>query len=75
MSELGDALELHPKGLTVRFEVATGSRMLAVPSGYNAWRCALEARLTEEPSRGRANRQLIIEVASLLGVPEEGWRS
>jgi uncharacterized protein YggU (UPF0235/DUF167 family) len=30
----------------------------------------LKARLTEEPSMGRANRQLVEELARVLGVPE-----
>ena len=29
----------------------------------------LEARLTEEPTRGRANRQLVEELAEILSVP------
>jgi len=40
-----------------------------VPSGFNPWRKSLEARLTEEPTRGRANRQLIEALAEILGVP------
>jgi len=65
-----DALIAHPLGFTVRFEVLPGSSRLQVPSGFNPWRKALEARLTEEPSRGRANRQLVAELARILGVPE-----
>jgi uncharacterized protein (TIGR00251 family) len=66
---LRDALSPHPRGLTIRFEVAPGSSQLEVPSGFNPWRRALEARLTEEPSRGRANRQLTQEVARLFSLP------
>ena len=65
-----DALVAHSQGFTVRFEVVPGSSRLLVPSGFNPWRKALEARLTEEPSRGKANRQLVEELASILGVPE-----
>jgi len=46
-----------------------GSSHLLVPSGFNPWRKSLEARLTEEPTRGRANRQLIEALAEILGVP------
>ena len=46
-----------------------GSSRLLVPSGFNPWRKSLEARLTEEPTRGRANRQLIEALAEILGVP------
>ena len=68
MEKLTDALEPHPKGLTIRFEVAPGSKKLAVPSGFNPWRRSLEAKLTEEPTRGKANRQLIEAVADLFDV-------
>jgi len=41
-----------------------------VPSGFNPWRRALEARLIEGPVKGRANCQLTGEVARVLGVSE-----
>jgi uncharacterized protein (TIGR00251 family) len=69
LMDLRDALSPHPLGLTIRFEVAPGSSKLEVPSGFNPWRRALEARLTEEPSRGKANRQLTEEVARLFSLP------
>ncbi|HWQ20051.1 MAG TPA: DUF167 domain-containing protein [Methanotrichaceae archaeon] len=71
MEKLTDALEPHPKGLTMRFEVVPGSKKLAVPSGFNPWRRSLEAKLTEEPSRGKANRQLVEAVADLFGIQED----
>jgi uncharacterized protein len=71
MEKLTDALEPHPKGLTIRFEVVPGSKKLAVPSGFNPWRKSLEAKLTEEPTRGKANRQLIEAVAELFGIAAE----
>ncbi len=68
--ELHEAVEPHPRGCIIRFEVVAGSSRMAVPSGFNPWRRSLEARLIEEPSRGRANRQLIEEVARVLGISE-----
>ena len=70
--DYADALDSHPSGCIIRFEVAPDSSRLAVPSGFNPWRRSLEARLTEEPTRGRANRQLVEELARTLGVPESG---
>ena len=64
-----EAVDTHPLGCTIRFEVVPGSSRLLVPSGFNPWRKSLEARLTEEPTRGRANRQLIEALAEILGVP------
>ena len=44
---------------------------MSVPSGYNPWRRSLEARLTEEPIKGRANRQLMEELARILRVSKQ----
>jgi len=66
-----EALSHHPQGLTIRFEITPGASQLAVPSGFNPWRRSLEARLTEEASRGRANRQLVREVARIFSLSEE----
>jgi uncharacterized protein (TIGR00251 family) len=70
MMNIGEAVKSHPMGCTISFEVAAGSSRLAVPSGYNPWRRSVEAHLTEEPSRGRANRQLIEALAGVLGISE-----
>jgi uncharacterized protein (TIGR00251 family) len=68
---LDAAISCHPQGLTIRFEITAGASQLAVPSGFNPWRRALEARLTEEASRGKANRQLIKEVARIFSLSEK----
>lgn len=65
---LHEAVEPHPLGCTIRFEVVPGSSRLVVPSGFNPWRKALEARLTREPMKGKANHQLVEELALALGV-------
>ena len=64
-----DALQDHPAGSTIRVEVAATSRRVVIPSGYNPWRQAVEVRLTEPAIRGRANHQLVEEMAAVLGVP------
>ena len=69
MEDFKEAVKPHPMGLIIQFEVAPGSFELKVPSGFNPWRRTLEARLTEEPNKGKANRQLVKEVARILGVP------
>jgi hypothetical protein len=68
--DLCEAVKPHPLGCTISFEVVPGSSRLTVPSGYNPWRRAIEAHLTQEPSRGRANRQLTEELARVLGISE-----
>jgi uncharacterized protein (TIGR00251 family) len=69
--DLKDAISPHPQGFTVRFEVVPGSSRLAVPSGYNPWRRSLEAKLTEEPTKGKANRQLAEALAEIFSLPTE----
>jgi uncharacterized protein (TIGR00251 family) len=69
--DLKDALSPHPQGITVRFEVVPGSSKLVVPSGFNPWRRSLVARLTEEPTKGKANRQLVEAVAGIFSLPGE----
>jgi uncharacterized protein (TIGR00251 family) len=66
-----EALSRHPQGLTIRFEVTPGASQLAVPSGFNPWRRSLQARLTEDARSGRANRQLIREVARIFSLSED----
>ena len=67
----GEAIKTHPQGCVISFEIVPGCSRLSVPSGYNPWRRSLEARLTEEPIKGRANRQLLEELARALGVSEK----
>ncbi len=67
---LCEAVKPHPRGCIISFEVVPGSSRLAVPSGFNPWRRSIEAHLTEEPSRGRANRQLTEELARTLCISE-----
>ncbi len=69
--DIKDAISPHPQGFTIRFEVAPGSSRLIVPSGFNPWRRSLEARLTEEPTKGKANRQLVEAVAGIFSLPVE----
>lgn len=69
--DIDEAVKPHPQGCVICFEIVPGSRNLEVPSGYNPWRRSLEAHLTEEPTRGRANRQLIAELARTFGVSEK----
>lgn len=66
--DLSQAVRAHPEGCVISFEIAPGSSSLKVPSGFNPWRRSIEARLTEEPFRGRANRQLVEELSRLLGI-------
>lgn len=66
-----DAIEDHPDGVIIRFDVVPGASRVKVPSGYNQWRRSLEAKLTEKPTQGKANKQLILEISSLLDVSRD----
>jgi uncharacterized protein (TIGR00251 family) len=68
--DLGTAVKPHPQGCVICFEIVPGSSRLKVPSGFNSWRRSMQAHLTEEPVRGRANRQLTAELARTLGISE-----
>ena len=69
--DLYEAVKPHPLGCIISFDVVPGSSRLAVPSGFNLWRKSIEAHLTEEPSRGRANRQLTEELAKTLNIAQQ----
>jgi len=69
--DVQEAIDPHPRGVLIRFEVAPGSARLLVPSGYNPWRKALEAKLTERPEKGRANHQLESTIADLFEIPRD----
>jgi uncharacterized protein (TIGR00251 family) len=71
VEDFTDAFSPHPQGLTIRFDVVPGSSVVEVPSGFNRWRKSLEAKLTEEPYKGKANRQLIGELARIFGIPKK----
>ncbi|MCJ7443128.1 MAG: DUF167 domain-containing protein [Methanotrichaceae archaeon] len=64
-----EAIKTHPQGFVIRFEVVPGSSRRLVPSGFNPWKNVLEAKLTEKPHHGRANRQLMEALAELLNIP------
>jgi uncharacterized protein (TIGR00251 family) len=66
--QIREAINPHPRGVLIRFEVAPGSSRLLVPSGFNPWRKSLEAKLTERPTKGKANLQLERALADLFGI-------
>ena len=63
-----EAIDPHPRGVLIRFDVAPGSTSLLVPTGFNPWRKALEAKLTEKPTKGKANLQLERALAEIFGI-------
>lgn len=54
----------------IDIEVTPGAKNPKVPSGYNPWRKRIEVRLSEQAQKGKANDQLIEEIASFFDVPK-----
>lgn len=70
VKSLDDAVERHPDGVVLHIDVLPGSPALMIPAGFNAWRGSIEIRLTERADHGRANRQLIQEIARSFGISQ-----
>lgn len=61
-----DALKQAENGVIIQVEVTPGSRNICIPSGYNPWRKRIEVRLSENARKGKANEQLIENIAALF---------
>ncbi|MBC7084788.1 MAG: YggU family protein [Methanomethylovorans sp.] len=64
-----DALREVSDGIIVDIEVTPGSKQVCVPSGYNPWRKRIEVKLSESAQKGKANGQLIEQMAYIFKVP------
>jgi uncharacterized protein (TIGR00251 family) len=69
-----DAVHEAAGGCSLDVEVTPGARSSAFPSGHNAWRGRLEARVRAPPEGGQANEELCALVADALGVPRPAVR-
>ncbi len=63
-----DALREVSDGIVIDLEVTPGSKHPCVPSGYNPWRKRIEVKLSQAAQKGKANEQLIEQLAALFGV-------
>ncbi len=63
-----DALKTVEGGVIIDIEVTPGSKELCVPCGYNPWRKRVEARLSQNARKGKANEQLVKAFADTLGL-------
>ncbi len=71
MKRLNEAVEGHPDGVLIHIDVAPASSQVEVPASFNVWRGSIEVKLTEKADRGRANRQLIQELAKAFEVSQK----
>jgi len=58
-------------GVLLNLVVSAGGKELKLPAGYDEWRKSIKVILSEEPRGGKANRQLVESLSSLLNVPSE----
>ena len=63
-----DALREVSDGIVVDLEVTPGSKHTCIPSGYNPWRKRIEVKLSQAAQKGKANEQLIEQLAVLFSV-------
>lgn len=63
-----DAIKALDSGVSLDIEVTPGSKSISIPSGYNEWRKRIEVKLTKNAQKGKANEQLIENLAELFGI-------
>ncbi|MBN2110297.1 MAG: YggU family protein [Methanosarcinaceae archaeon] len=63
-----DAFKETDNGMIIDVEVTPGSKKICIPSGYNPWRKRIEVRLSENARKGKANEQLVENLAVLFGL-------
>lgn len=56
-------------GVIIDFYIVTGVKTTKIISGYNTWRKRFEARLSQDPISGKANKEFVGKLAELFGVP------
>ena len=60
------AVKTTPQGITVMIEVSPKSDQFQI-TGYNQWRKTLEVKLKSQPTKGKANKELMKEFSQLTG--------
>ena len=63
-----DALREKNGSVFIDIEVTPGSKVVQVPSGYNEWRKRIEVKISEIAQKGKANEQVIEEMAAFFNV-------
>ncbi|MBZ3935798.1 DUF167 domain-containing protein [Methanimicrococcus blatticola] len=63
-----DALREKDSAIFIDLEVTPGSKVIQVPSGYNEWRKRIEVKITQAAQKGKANEQIVEEMAALFNI-------
>jgi uncharacterized protein len=58
-------------GALLDVDVRPGAKRAAFPSGWNAWRKRVEAKVAAPPEDGRANAELVASASAFFGVTVE----
>lgn len=62
-----NAIEETDEGSIIHLRVKLGERC-RFPAGYDEWRKRIEIEVSEEPVRGRANRQILAMIADFFAL-------
>jgi uncharacterized protein (TIGR00251 family) len=74
MEPFAEAVAGDEKGVVLSLEVSPASGKAGFFTGYDPWRKSIRCAVRSPPSRGKANREVIGEVAEALGVPAASVR-
>lgn len=64
-----DAIRKTDGGVLIDVEVSPSSKRTEIPSGYDEWRKRIVVKVTAPPRGGKANTELVREIALRLGIP------
>lgn len=69
MGSLADAVTGTKDGVTLSVEVSAGTDRDLFPSRFNPWRNTIGCRVSAPALDGRANRNVVALIATVLSVP------
>ena len=69
-----DAVTAHPEGTVIAVLITTGAKENHLFISCHPWRKALECRIRAPAIEGKANRELILQCAERLCVPQNAIR-
>lgn len=64
-----DAVRESPEGCRLLLETAAGADDAVFPAGYNPWRGRISIHVRARAEGGRANKEVLAQVAAFFGVP------
>jgi uncharacterized protein len=74
MTDITPALAGSDGGTILVLEVSAGSKTASFPSGYNEWRRAIGCLVRARAIGGKANREVVTNLAAFFNVPTKRIR-